>query len=264
MEAWTATGQKEEARTVTIDRLLAVAASLLALSAPAPAGLIVDYGVDVGGSNGQALNGLAASAEFEIDGLELTITLSNTSTGVPSGAEVSDSLLVSLAFDLPDGIVIVSGDTAVIAAGSHGLGSWAGEGPGFDVGDEWAWTNDGAGDLLEVFSQVITTSQGMGGGARMGFNGDSHPNVKGPFGGMAASPPHVSVPRSKPAVSDSIEFTLTLSDTLSASQLLTMAGNSVVEFGSDYQYLGVVPTPGTLGLLAVALFVGRRSRRRRA
>jgi MYXO-CTERM domain-containing protein len=43
-----------------------------------------------------------------------------------------------------------------------------------------------------------------------------------------------------------------------------MAGNSVVEFGSDYQYLGVVPTPGTLGLLAVALIVGRRRRRRQA
>ncbi len=120
-----------------------------------------------------------------------------------------------------------------------------------------------AGDLLESFSQVITTSQGMGRGARMSFNGDSHPNVKGPFGGMAASPPVIDVPSSKPAVSTSIEFTLTLSDTLSETQLLTIAGGSIVEFGSDYQYLAV-PTPGTLSLLAVALMIGRRGRSRRA
>jgi hypothetical protein len=254
---------RREAEIVAIYRLLAAAAALPALSAPSQASLIVDYTLDAGGSNPQSLNGLSASAEFSIDGMELTVTLGNTSTGVPSGAEASDSLLVSLAFDLPDGITIVSGDTALIAAGSEGLGSWAGQGPGFNVGDEWAWTNDGGGDLLEMFSQVITTSQGMGGGARTSFNGDPNPKVKGPFGGMAASPPLIDVPGSMPAVSNSIEFTLTLSDTLSESQLLTIARGSIVEFGSDYQYLAV-PTPGTLSLVAVALMIGRPRRRRRA
>ena len=139
-------------------RCLVVAVALLGLSAPVRAGYVVTYTVDAGGLNGQPLNGLSASAEFSINGTQLTITLSNTSTGVPAGAEVSDSLLVSLAFELLDGISIMSGDSAAIGTGSVGLGQWGGQGAGFDVGDEWAWTNNSGGDLLEFFSQLITTS----------------------------------------------------------------------------------------------------------
>jgi hypothetical protein len=246
---------------VAIPRFLAPAAALLVLTAPARASFVVTYTFDAGGSNHQPLNGLSAGAEFSIDGTELTITLRNTSTGVPSGADVSDSLLVSLAFELLDGITIVSGDSAVIGEGSEGLGAWAGQGAGFNVGDEWAWTNDGGGDLLEVFSQVITTSQGTGGGTTVSFNGESNPNVDGPFGGMAGAPPSVAIPSPQYAVSNSIEFTLTLSDTLSETQLWTIAQSSIVEFGSDYQYLAV-PAPAALWLLAISL-AGRPTRRRR-
>jgi hypothetical protein len=238
-----------------------VAAAAAGLSAPAHAGVIVNYTVDAGGWNGQPLNGLSASAEFSIDGTQLTITLSNTSAGAPAGAEVADSLLVSVGFNAPDTILIISGDTAVIAPGSEGLGMWAGQGAGFDVGDEWAWTNDGGGDLLEAFSQVITTSMGGGGGPLTSFNGVTNPDVGGPFGGIAASPPVIAVPGSQYAVSDAITFTLTLSDTLSESQLQILAENSIVEFGSDYQYLAV-PVPGTAVIVAFAV-AGRRGRRRR-
>jgi hypothetical protein len=236
-----------------------VAVALLGLSAPARASYIATYAVDAGGLNDQPLNGLSASAEFSINGTQLTITLSNTSTGVPAGAEVSDSLLVSLAFELVDGITIVSGDSAAIGTGSVGLGQWGGQGAGFDVGDEWAWTNDGGGDLFEFFPQVLTTSQGTGGGPSFSFKGVPDPNVDGPFGGIAASPPILAIPDTQYAVSNSIEFSLTLSGTLSESQLATIARASTVEFGSDYQYLAV-PAPGTLWLLAFAA-AGRRKRR---
>ena len=243
-----------------IHRCLVVAVAVLGVSAPARASYIVNYTIDAGGLNDQPLNGLSASAEFSINGTQLTITLSNTSTGVPAGAEVSDSLLVSLAFELLDGITIVSGDSAAIGTGSVGLGQWGGQGAGFDVGDEWAWTNDGGGDLLDLFAQVITTSQGAGGGSTTSFTGVPNPNVSGPFGGIAASPPILAIPGSQYAVSDSIEFNLTLSGTLSESQLAMIAWESIVEFGSDYQYLAV-PAPGTLGLLAFAAAGPRRRRR---
>jgi hypothetical protein len=242
-------------------RCIISAVALLGLSAASPANVIVNYTVDGGGSNSDPLNGLSASGEFAIAGTQLMITLRNTSIGVPMGAEVSDSLLVSLAFDLLDGITIVSGNSAEIAAGSIGLGAWDGQGPGFNVGDEWLWTNDGAGDLLETFPQVISTSQGTGGGTTVSFNGESGPNVSGPFGGIAAAPPLIGVPSSKPAVSNAIEFNLTLSGMLSESQLGTIARGSIVEFGSDYQYMAV-PAPGTLWLLGLTP-AGRRKRRRR-
>jgi hypothetical protein len=245
---------------VFIHRCLVVAVALLGLAAPARASYVVTYTVDAGGLNDQPLNGLSASAEFSINGTQLTITLSNTSTGVPAGAEVSDSLLVSLAFELLDGITVMSGDSAAIGAGSLGLGQWGSQSAGFNVGDEWAWTNDSGGDLLEFFPQVITTSQGTGGGSTISFNGVPDPNVSGPFGGIAASPPILAIPGTQYAVSDSIEFNLTLSGTLSESQLATIARGSIVEFGSDYQYLAV-PAPGTLWLLAFAA-AGRRKRRR--
>ena len=247
--------------TPPLYRRAVVAAAILVPALACPAGIIVHYGTDAGGTNTNPLNGLAASASFRVDGLPLPIVVTNTSTGVPGGAEVSDSLLVSLGFNLGDGISIVSGNSAVIGAASIGLGAWAGLGPGDSVADQWLWTNDGGGDLLESFSQVISTSMGQGGGDTFSFDGTADPNVGGPFGGIAAAPPIINVPGSQRAVSNSIEYRLTLSAVLSQSQLLQIAGSSIVEFGSDYQYLAV-PAPGSLTLLLVA-GVATRLRRRR-
>jgi hypothetical protein len=248
---------------MTILRNVAATVAVLALSAAAHANVFVNYTVDAGGNNDQGLNGASAAAEFSIVGTELTIKLTNTSTGVPFGAEAADSLLASLAFTLLDGITITSGDSAEIGTGSVGLGMWAGQSDGFNVGDQWTWTNDGGGDLLAAFDQVISTSQGAGGATTTSFNGAVNPNVMGPFGGIAASPVLVPIPNDQEAVSDTIRFTMTLSGTLTKDQLQSIADSSVVEFGSDYQYLSV-PTPGTLGLLAVAFLCSRRTRGRRA
>ncbi len=244
-------------------RRAAMAVALLLPAAASPATIIVDYTADFGGNNANPVNSLAAQATWRTDGTTLTITLRNTSTGVPIGAEVSDSLLVSLAFDLGDGISITSGTQAMLGAGSIGLGAWSDLLAGDSVADQWLWTNDGGGDLLEAFANIISTSNGQGGGDTFSFNGDPNPNVGGPFGGIAADPPLIAVPGNQRAVSDSIEFRLTLNAILTQSQLATIAGAAVVEFGSDYQYLGV-PAPGALPLLAIGgvSFLTRRRRER--
>ena len=134
-------------------RRAAMAAALLLPAAASPASLIVDYTLDAGGNNPNPLNGLAAQATWRVDGTTLTITLRNTSTGVPIGAEVADSLLVSLAFNLGDGIFITSGIYAIVGSDSTGLGTWSDLVAGDSVADQWLWTNDGGGDLLESFCQ---------------------------------------------------------------------------------------------------------------
>ncbi len=242
---------------------LCAVAGILTAGSPCAGSLItVNYTVDAGGDNNAPLNGIAASASFSTSGVMLTIVLTNDSTGAPGGADVSDSLLVSLAFNLPGGVHIAGGDSAVIAAGSMGLGAWSGLGPGDSVAEEWLWTNEFGGDLLEGFRQVISTSQGQGGGQSTSFEGEAQPNVSGPFGGIAAAPPIFNVPGSKPAVTDSIQFVLTLNRALSTAELQAVAFWSIVEFGSDFQYVTAVPSPGPLPLLLAAGLVAWRPRRR--
>jgi hypothetical protein len=246
---------------------LATAASAASISVAA------DYTVDQGGNNNAGPSGLSARAEFELVSTTLTVRLSNTSTGVPAGAEVSDALLTSLAFDLPAGVGIASGTGAAIAAGSTGLGSWSGRGAGDSVADDWVWTDGGAGDLLQVFGHAITTSQGQGGASASAFGGGSAPNVSGPFGGIISVQTQggFNFNGNKFAVSDAIVFVLELTGGLTETQLSAVASGAWVEFGSDYQYLStdggggstpIIPLPGA-ALLSVAGGLGLASTRRR-
>lgn len=228
----------------------------VAFAAAAHADFIVTYTQDAGGLNTEPLNGLAARATFSLSGTQLSILLENISTGVPASFEVSDSLLVSLGMNLPVGVLISSGNTAVVGPGAVGIGSWSGRTAGHSVAEEWLWTNDYGGDLMETFAQVISTSSGQGGGTVTGFGGGI-PQVGGPFGGIAAAPPLLAVPPSKPAVSDAILFELTLTSSLSPAELATMAAGSIVEFGSDQRYLHG-PEPAALWLMLAAAAGARR------
>lgn len=220
--------------------------------------VVVDYTVDAGGHNSNPLNGLSARATFTTNGNQLTILLQNTSTGVPSGFGSSDSLLSSLGFN--SSVNINSGVSSVIGAGSHGLGTWSSRSAGMSVAEEWLWGNQGSGDLLQNYSHIITTSNGLGGASAFHFAGASG-NVSGPYGGIAGAPPIVSIPGSQRAVSNSIFFTMTMASALSASQLATLTQNSIVEFGSDKQYLTPVPAPGAVVLGAIGLALVKRLRR---
>ena len=241
--------------------VVALSVSILSSGTVNAGVVVVDYTVDAGGKNSEPLNGLAARATWDINGTQLTITLENTSTGIPNGFKASDQLVVSLGFNLPKGTNISSGDSALIAAGASGLGIWSPRGPGDSVAEEWLWTNEFGGDVMEAWRQIISTSSGQGAGNHTTFDGKLNGDVNGPFGGIAAAPPFVEIPNNRPAVSDGIVFTLTLSDPLTSDQLIAVANGSIVEFGSDMQYLGV-PAPGAVGLLALAGALGRGRRRR--
>jgi len=234
---------------------------LLMLSATAHAEFLVNYTHDAGGTNTDPLNGLAARATYDLSGNTLSVLVENTSTGVPTSFAAADSLLVSLGFNLPVGVSIFSGNTATIGSGSVGLGSWAARSAGDSVAEQWLWTNDYGGDLMDsdqplATRQVISTSDGQGSGVSTLFGGGSA-NVDGPYGGIAANPVLLAVPQSKPAVSNSILFTLTLNGTLSGADLVQVANDAVVEFGSNARYLDA-PEPATLLLVLLPLTLRRR------
>lgn len=229
-------------------RLIAGCAGIVCASL-ANASIIVDYTNSIGGSSFGPLNGLSARATFEVSGTSLDILLENTSTGAPADFDGADGLLVSLAFDLPDGVAIASSTAAVIGPGSQGLGAWSDREPGDSVAEEWVWTNNGSGDLLSGWSQVITTSNGTGAGTPAAFGATT--NVSGPYGGIAAAPPLFNVPGSQRAVSNGIAYSLTLTAPVTEAQLYAGVMEGVVEFGSDRRYLSTPEPTSLVGLLAL-------------
>jgi hypothetical protein len=236
--------------------LILFASAVMALPS-AFAGISVDYTADGGGNNSDPLNGLSARATYELAGTHLTILLENTSTGLPSGFDTAASLLVSLGFNLPDGVMFAAGNSSVIGTGGYGLGQWSGRTAGDSVGEEWVWSNSGSGDLLESYDQILSTHEGAKNAVR--FDGGSG-SIGGPYGGIATDAPLMNIPASQYAVAGSILFDLTLTDTLTAAQLSEAAHGALVEFGSDDRYLSFnpVPTPGSILLGVIGLAMLRR------
>jgi hypothetical protein len=214
--------------------LCAAIAASLALTCVVGAGIVIGDNVDAAASSPAGPGGLSASA------------------GAPALAEMSDSLLVSLGFDLMGGITITSGDGALNAPGSHGLGAWGALGEGDGVGDPRRLKNDAGGDLMEDHAQIIGMSSGH---TEWSFTGVLGPDVAGSLGGIAADPPLLAVPGNQRAASDAIAFTLALSET----DLATIAGASIVELGSGDQYLAV-PAAGAVPVLLAPLLCRRRRR----
>ncbi len=224
----------------------------------ARADIVVDYSQFAGGRGGDAPGGLSARATFRTSGTKLRVLLENTSTSTPSGFSVEDSLLTSLALNLP--VPFASGDFAEVAPGSRGLGAWSYLREGDSVAKQWLWTNSGASDVLANYSQVISTSKENKELSRR-FDG-TKAAVKGAYGGIAAL--DESVRRGRLAISNSIVFQVTLAGELSEEQLRAALRGSKVEFGNDARYLQPVPSPGAALLAGVGAACIALVRRRHA
>lgn len=248
-------------------------AAIVASSAHAGAVSVTrSYSVDAGGKGGAADSGLSAAATFRASGTSFSITLRNTSTSAPSGG-VANALLSTLAFNLPEGVGIASGNGATIAEGSRGIGGWDGREAGDSVAEEWAYTEGGANHMLRDHSHAITTDSKIG-RAQQHFFGGALPDLRNAFGGLISGETASLFDfngRRQHAVESAIVFDFTLTMELTRDQLAAIADSAVAEFGRQFQYLSaaaptnagmVIPLPGAAGLSVLGLGVAASRRRR--
>ena len=211
--------------------------------------------------------GLGATAEFEIVGSDLCITLTNISTKDALGPA---DMLSGLFFDLtgnpsltPVSAFLAGGSTVIITPSGA-----AGPDGGGNVGGEWAYKSGlssaphGANQGLAA---VGYSAIGFGNG---NFNG---PNLAGPGSG-AVNGPQMSITSlndnlltysgaDTEYIRNSVKFTLS---GLPGGFLLSDISNVSAQFGSSLDEPNLaVPEPATLAFLGIGLVVLGLSRRRR-
>lgn len=214
-------------------------------------------------SPAQNLNGLSAQAIFTFDTdnpTELLITLSNTSTGVPTGFSNADQLLTGVSFDfgLPgvDNSVTILGGSAEVGAGGVSINFnnvitqlVAGD----DLSGEWGYSDMDYLGLLPNFVSGNTSQNTSFGGANL----DGPVDLNGPQAGIATATPQVAM-AGLGAIADSIVIKLNLDTAL--SNLDFLENGTVAEFGSDAAF--VTPEPTTLATLAFGSLALFRKRKR--
>ena len=205
------------------------------------------------------LCGLSAQATFTlISPTILTIELTNTSTGVPTGFDNSDQILTGLSFDL-GGPTITAG-TVIIGPDSRSINFskiLTQLGPGEDVSCEWGYGNIGSTNMM--LNMVSTNTSHMTRFDASDNNLDGPYNIDGPRSGLVALDTD-DLPLIDPgglgAIGDSIIITLTLSDGLTNYDFLD--NGVIAEFGSDAAFL--VPEPATIILLGLGTVIFLRKR----
>jgi hypothetical protein len=205
-------------------------------------------------------DGLSAQANFTlISPTILTIELTNTSTGVPTGFDNSDQILTGLSFDL-GGPTITAG-TVIIGPGSRSINFSEIStqlGPDDDVSCEWGYGNIGSTNMM--LNMVSTNTSHMTRFDESDNNLDGPYNIDGPRSGLVALDtddlPLIDI-GGLGAIGDSIIITLTLSDGLTNYDFLD--NGIIAEFGSDAAFL--VPEPATIILLGLGTMVLLRKRK---
>jgi len=200
------------------------------------------------------LCGLSAQASFTlISPTILTIELTNTSTGVPTGFDNSDQILTGLSFDL-GGPTITAG-TVIIGPDSRSINFSEIStqlGPGEDVSCEWGYGNIGSTNMM--LNMVSTNTSHMTRFDESDNNLDGPYNIDGPRSGLVALDtddlPLIDI-GGLGAIGDSIIIRLTLSEAVTSYDFLD--NGVIAEFGSDAAFL--VPEPATIILLGLGTVI---------
>ncbi len=216
--------------------------------------------------------GLSATADFtRINSTTLKVVLTNTSTALPGhmagGDSAANRLLTSLAFRLP-GTTNLTGGSAVVTAGS--VVDNYGPVTGTNLGKEWGWGWNGAGQCCEgtdpshTYNDWIST---LSAGTNQFKNGSlDGSGLNGPKWGLASN----ALPSSHESVRNSATFTLNLSGGI--PDLSFLANGAIVEFGSDAAFLTSTlvtppppgaPEPAALLLLGMGVAGWARHRRKK-
>jgi hypothetical protein len=207
-------------------------------------------------------DGLSATADFFLnpDGYDLGITLTNTSTGIPSGFSNSDALLTSISFDL--GSNFITGGIAFTGDSVLSFDSTppsTGPGGTYNVSPEYGYGNSGTTGLLDNYVSAMqsgTTKFASG-------NLDGPDVLDGPQAGLSNDVYEAFFGSSNPLgrINNSITFWLGLDEGL--SDLSFLQKGAIVEWGSDAAHTPV-PEPATMLLLGSGLFgivgYGRRKK----
>lgn len=194
-------------------------------------------------------SGLSATVDMKLSGSQLVITVVNTSTTPPVGA---NGLLSGLAFALPNGCNIVSG-TVLVAGGSTVVGNINSIPGGNNVSGEWGYNNARSGHFNDANLAVDTQVSTMTADAGTPFSVtpiDSPTDLSGPDYGVLATG---GDPGGLAGVRNSIVITLNLNKAPGGTLVpLIDQGTVAVTFGSPS---GVPDAPTTSMLLGMA-FLG--------
>lgn len=204
--------------------------------------------------------GLSAQATFTFTSpTVLTIELTNTSTGVPTGFDNSDQILTGISFDL-GGPTITAG-TVIIGPDSRSINFSEIStqlGPDDDVSCEWGYGNIGSTNMM--LNMVSTNTSHTTRFDESNNNLDGPYILDGPQGGLVAldsdDKPLIDL-SGLGAIGDSIIIRLTLSEAVTSYDFLD--NGVIAEFGSDAAFL--VPEPATIILLGLGTMVLLRKRK---
>lgn len=190
--------------------------------------------------------GLSATVDMTLSGSQLVITVVNTSTTPPVGA---NGLLTGLAFALPNGCDIVSG-TVLVAGGSTVIGNINSIPGGNNVSGEWGFSNARSGHFNDANLAVNTQVSTMSADAGTLFSNtpiDGPAGLTGPDYGVLATG---GDPGGLAAIRNSIVITLNLNKAPGGTLVsLIDQGTVAVTFGSPS---GVPDAPTTSMLLGMA------------
>lgn len=228
------------------------------LAVGASASLASAVGVLFGGSSGS----LSASANFEVDGTTLVVTLTNNAS---MDVTVPAHVLTSLFFSVNGAPLSLTPDSAVLGPGSAAI--YAPQPAGGVVGGEWDYTSGiSRGGVLAGLEYGIGSS-GLGIFGPASFPG---PNLAGPvsvngvsFGLTSAGDNPTTgnggIMNTDGLIRDSVVFRLSGLpagfNPSSIDEVFFLYGTAIGEGGFR------VPTPGAAALLTLGGFFGLRRRR---